>query len=81
MNFIKNVDKLYLAIFLFIILYLLINIIKQNFIFNKQENCLRDFGVGYKNTSVLSLWVVSILLAIISYLIVIYVFHLQNKWF
>lgn len=81
MNFIKNVDKLYLAIFLFIILYLLINIIKPNFIFNKQENCLRDFGVGYKNTSVLSLWVVSILLAIISYLIVIYVFHLQNKWF
>ena len=81
MNFIKNVDKLYLAIFLFIILYLLINIVKPNFIFNKQENCLRDFGVGYKNTSVLSLWVVSILLAIISYLIVIYVFHLQNKWF
>lgn len=81
MNFIKNVDKLYLAIFLFIILYLLINIIKPDFIFNKQENCLRDFGVGYKNTSVLSLWVVSILLAIISYLIVIYIFHLQNKWF
>ena len=81
MNFIKNVDKLYLAIFLFIILYLLINIIKPNFIFNKQENCLRDFGVGYKNTSVLSLWIVSILLAIISYLIVIYIFHLQNKWF
>jgi|TARA_Y100000992_G_scaffold56861_1_gene34503 hypothetical protein len=81
MNFIKNVDKLYLAIFLFIILYLLINIIKPSFIFNKQENCLRDFGVGYKNTSVLSLWIVSILLAIISYLIVIYIFHLQNKWF
>ena len=81
MNLIQNIDKLYLAIFLFIILYLLINIIKPNFIFNKQENCLRDFGIGYKNTSILSLWIVTIILAIFSYFIVIYIFHLQNRWF
>jgi hypothetical protein len=76
-----NIDKLYLAIILFVTLYLLINIIKPEFIFNTKQNCLRPFGVGYKNCSVLSLWLVSILLAILSYFFVIYVYQLNNMWF
>lgn len=76
-----SVDKLYLSIFLFISLYSLVNIIQPNFIFNHKQNALRSFGVGYKNTTVLSLWLVSILLAIVSYFIVIYYFNIMNMWF
>ena len=76
-----NIDKLYLSITLFVFLYMIIIIVKPNFVYNHSQNCLRPFGVGYRNTSVLTLWVVSILLAILSYFIVIYSFHLQNKWF
>jgi len=76
-----NIDKLYLSITLFVCLYMIVIIIKPNFIYNNRQNCLRQFGVGYRNTTVLTLWIVSILLAIISYFIVIYSFHLQNQWF
>ena len=76
-----NVDKLYLAILIFVTLYLLINIIKPEFIFNSKQNCLRPFGIGYTNTTVLTLWLVSIVLAIFSYFLVIYIYHLNNMWF
>jgi len=76
-----SVDKLYLSIFLFLSLYMLVNIIQPNFVFNHQQNSLRPFGVGYKNTTILSLWLVSILLAIISYFAVIYYFNMMDLWF
>ena len=81
MNLIQNVDKLYLAIILFITLYLIVNIVKPSIIFDHNQNCLRQFGVGYRNTTVLSLWLVTIILAIFSYFIVIYIYHLKNMWF
>lgn len=76
-----NIDRLYLSVTLFISLYLILNVVKPEFIFNNKQNCLRPFGIGYKNTSVLCLWLVSILLAIFSYFIVIYIYHLRNEWF
>ncbi len=76
-----NVDKLYISITLFISLYMIVHTVKPSFIYNHRQNCLRPFGIGYRNTTVLSLWLVSILLAIFSYFIVIYVYHLQDKWF
>ena len=76
-----SVDKLYLSIFLFVSLYSIINIVQPSFIYNHQQNSLRPFGVGYKNTTILSLWLVSILLAIISYFIVIYYLNSLNMWF
>ena len=78
---IPNFDKLYLAIIIFVTLYMLLNIIQPSFIFDHENNCLRNFGVGYSHTTVLSLWLVTILLAIFSYFIVIYMYHLQNMWF
>ena len=76
-----RVDKLYLSVFLFVSLYSIINIIQPNAIYNHQQNSLRPFGVGYKNTTILSLWFVSILLAILSYFVVIYYFNIMNMWF
>ena len=77
----QNFDKLYLAIILFVTLYLLLNIIQPNIIYNHQLNCLRQFGVGYKHTTIITLWLATILLAIFSYFTVIYIFYLKNMWY
>ena len=76
-----NIDKLYLSITLFISLYLIVVITKPGFIYDHRRNCLRQFGIGYRNTTVITLWLASILLAIFSYFMVIYVYHLKNQWF
>lgn len=76
-----NIDKLYLSITLFISLYLIVVITKPGFIYDHRRNCLRQFGIGYRNTTVITLWLTSILLAIFSYFMVIYVYHLRNQWF
>jgi hypothetical protein len=76
-----NIDKLYISITLFISLYMIVIIVKPSFIYNHRQNALRQFGVGYKNTTVLTLWIVSILLAILSYFIVIYIYYLRNLWY
>lgn len=76
-----DIDKLYLSITLFISLYLIVIITKPGMIYDHRRNCLRQFGVGYRNTTVITLWLTSIVLAIVSYFIVIYVYHLQNRWF
>lgn len=78
MQIFRNIDKLYLAIVLFMVLYLLVNITQPSFIFNHKHNCLRQFGVGYKNTTVFSLWLVTIILAIVSYFIVNYLYFSFN---
>ena len=72
-----NIEKLYLSITLFISLYMIVIISKPPFIYNHNQNCLRQFGVGYKNTTVFTLWIVSIFLAIFSYFIVIYIYYLN----
>ncbi len=77
----QNVDKLYLAIILFVTLYLLLNIIQPSIIYDHQLNCLRQFGIGYKHTTIVTLWLATILLAIFSYFIVIYVYYLKNMWY
>ena len=76
-----HIDKLYLSITLFIFLYLIVIIIKPSFIFNHKQNSLRPFGIGYKNTSILTLWIVSICLAIFSYFIVIYIYNIYGYWY
>ncbi len=77
----ENMDKLYLAIILFVSLYMILNTVQPNFIFNHELNCLRQFGIGYKNTTVITLWLATILLAILSYFTVIYVYYIRNMWY
>lgn len=78
---IEKFSKLYLAITLFIFLYMILNIIQPDIIYDHRRNCLRQFGVGYKHTSVITLWIATLLLAIFSYFIVIYMLHLSNMWY
>ena len=70
-------NRLTIVIFLFIILYSIIVILKPEMIFNNKSECLRQFGVGYKNTTIVPLWLVSILFAIISYFLVLYILHIR----
>ena len=70
-------NRLTIVIFLFIILYSIIVFLKPEMIFNNKSDCLRQFGVGYKNTTIVPLWLVSILFAIISYFLVLYVLHIR----
>ena len=76
-----GIDKLYLSVTLFVCLYMMITIVKPDIIYNHKKNALRPFGVGYKNTTIVTLWLASILLAILSYFFVIYVYFLYDKWF
>jgi hypothetical protein len=66
-----------MVLFVFIILYGIVIYIQPEMIFNSKYDCLRQFGVGYKNTTIVPLWLISILFAIISYFIVLYVLHFR----
>jgi hypothetical protein len=50
---------------------------KPSFMYDEKNDCFRQFGIGYKNTTILPLWLISILLAIMSYFIVLYVIHIS----
>jgi quinol-cytochrome oxidoreductase complex cytochrome b subunit len=70
-------NRLTIVIFLFIILYGVVVFLKPEMIFNNKSDSLRQFGVGYKNTTIVPLWLVSILFAIISYFLVLYILHIR----
>jgi hypothetical protein len=72
-----DVNILFVVIIVYVCLYSLIVFFKPSIIYDNNKDTLRQFGVGYKNTTILPLWLVSILLAIISYFIVLYIIHLR----
>jgi len=59
------------AIILFIILFWIVHVTKPAFIY-KTDGSLREFGVGYRNKTILPIWLLSIILGILSYLFVLY---------
>ena len=59
------------AILIFIVGYAIIVLSKSPLIYNK-DGSIREFGIGYSTRSVLPAWLISILLAIISYFTVLY---------
>jgi hypothetical protein len=70
-------NRLIAIIIVYIALYSLVVFIKPEIIYENRTDSLREFGVGYKKTTVLPLWLTSILLAIISYFIVLYFIHVR----
>jgi len=59
------------AIALYIIIYIILNKVKPNFLYTK-NGLLRSFGLNYKNKTILPIWLVSIFIAIISYIGMLY---------
>lgn len=69
-SFIKK-NYLFFSVLIFLILYGFIFKIRPSFLY-KKDGQLRSFGLGYKNKTIIPLWLVSISLAIISYLFILF---------
>ena len=59
------------SIVIFIIFFGMIQMIKPVFFYNV-DGSIREFGVGYKNKTILPIWLFSIILGIVCYLFVLY---------
>jgi len=65
----NNITLVSIVIFLFI--FSIVQMIKPSFLYNK-DSSLRQFGIGYKNKTILPLWLFSIILGILCYVLVLY---------
>jgi hypothetical protein len=63
-----------IAVFIFLILFGIINALRPSVIYNKDLS-FRRFGIGYKNKTVIPIWLLTIILAILVYVAVIYFFE------
>jgi hypothetical protein len=59
------------SIIIFISIFALIQMIKPTFLY-KSDGSIREFGIGYKNKTIMPVWLFSIILGILSYLFVLY---------
>jgi len=59
------------AIILFVIIFGIIQILKPACFYNS-DGSIREFGVGYKNKTILPIWLLSLVLGIFCYLAVLY---------
>jgi len=69
-QFIRNNVTL-VAIMIFIMIFSCIQLYKPLF-FYTETGAIREFGVGYKNKTIVPIWLFSIILGILSYLTVLY---------
>jgi hypothetical protein len=70
----KNIvfkNQVNFAITIFVICFLIIHFYKPLSLYN-QDGGFIEFGVGYRHKTVFPIWLVSIILAIMSYLVVLY---------
>jgi hypothetical protein len=58
------------SIIVFLLLFAIILVTKPNIMFDKNGKP-REFGIGYKNKTIVPLWLAVIILAIISYLAIL----------
>ncbi len=71
MNIITPNNKIFFAIVLFLTSILIIHYLQPSVIYNK-DGSFKNFGVGYKNFTVLPMWVFVIIIAIFSYMTSLY---------
>ena len=76
-NYIKE-NPTIIAIVLFIVIYGSIQLMKPSCFYNK-DGSIREFGIGYRNKTILPIWLLSLVLGILSYLAVIYYINYYNK--
>ena len=69
-QFVNN-NAVFSSIIIFIILYTLIQYVKPGLFYNI-DGSVREFGVGYRNKTIMPVWLLSVILGILSYLVVLY---------
>jgi len=62
------------SIILFLVLFSVIQLGHPGFLYNT-DGSIRQFGIGYRNKTIFPIWVLSIVLAILCYLFVL--FHIS----
>ena len=61
----------YIVIMYYIFLFFAIQYLKPKFMF-KNDGTIRQFGIGYKEKTILPVWLIAIVLAILCYVFVMY---------
>ena len=69
-NYIRENATL-VSIIIFLLIFGLIQMAKPLFLYNK-DGSIREFGIGYRNKTILPIWLLAIVLGILSYLVVIF---------
>lgn len=69
--------KVQSAIMIFIVSYIFVAMIQPKFCFGEDGNILQ-FGLNYKNKTIIPIWLVSIILAIFSYFMIYYYIHVSS---
>ena len=64
-------NKIMVSIFIYIILFAIINLIKPASVYNP-DGSIKSFGVGFRKKTIIPVWLISIFLAIIAYFSVMY---------
>jgi len=59
-------NKITIAILMFLVIFSIIHYLKPGLLYTK-DGGFREFGVGYRNKTVIPIWLVSIVLAILCY--------------
>ena len=59
------------AVILFVIIFGTIQMMKPACFYNR-DGSIREFGIGYRNKTILPIWLLSLLLGIVCYLAVLY---------
>jgi Ca2+/H+ antiporter len=72
---VKNINLV--SIIIFLLFFVIVMLIKPTFIFDKYGKP-RDFGIGYKNKTIVPLWLCVIILSIISYLVVLFYINFKK---
>ena len=67
------------AIILFVMFYAGFVYWKPSFLY-RSDGSLRVFGVGYANKTIVPIWLLSIVLAIVSYFLVLYYIAYPRIW-
>ena len=65
----KNITSV--SIILFIILFCIIQLVEPAFLYDK-DGSLRQFGIGSKKKTIIPLWFLTLIIAIFSYLFILY---------
>ena len=65
-----RLHKVILSIYLFLTLMMIIHYLKPKIIYDENGG-FRPFGLGYRNKTILPIWLVSIFIAILSYLLIL----------
>jgi uncharacterized membrane protein YidH (DUF202 family) len=63
--------KLSISIIIFLILFSIVHMMKPTMLYN-DDGSFRQFGVGYRHKTVIPIWGVSMVIAIFSYMSVMY---------